>query len=511
MGYSDPSSFGGEIRTRHIDSLARSGLRLTSFYVSPACSPTRSMLMSGTDNHLAGLGTMKEALAENQKGKPGYECHLNDRVVTVAERLRDAGYHTYMAGKWHLGEQIERDPIQRGFQRAYTLLQGGASHFGDEWMMYANYTPIYREDGRRVHVPWDFFSSEFYTDKLIEHIDGAGDDRPFFAYLALTAPHDPLHLPDEWLDKCQGRYDAGYDALRERRLKRMKRLGIVPPDTQLSHRLPGTPRWDSLTAEQRRRQARRMELHAGMIENLDHHLGRLFEFLKRKRVYDNTLIVFFSDNGAPPTEFHDYPDTGKEWVERNSDNRFQNMGRRGSRICIGPAWALAADTPLRYFKGTTAEGGIRVPCIISGPGVTRRGEIDSAFTHVMDVAPTLLQLAGVTHSTEYKGRKVLPILGKSMLPFLQGKTDTVRDDGQHVGWELFGRRAVRQGRWKATWLDNPLGPGDWQLFDLAADVSERNDLADTNPEKLRELVLKWQDYADCVGVVLPSAALKLPD
>jgi arylsulfatase len=377
-------------------------------------------------------------------------------------------------------------------------------------MMCANYTPIYRENGVRTHVPRGFFSSEFYTDKLIEYIDTAKDGNPFFAYLAYTAVHDPLHLPDDWLDKYKGLYNSGYDALRKQRLERMKKLGIVPEETKLSHGLPMTPKWDSLNKKQRRVMARRMELHAAMIENMDHHLGRLFAHLKKKGVYDNTLIIFFSDNGAHPGEPHDYPDTTKEWVERNSDNRHENMGRRGSRISIGPGWALASNTPLRYFKGTTSEGGIRVPCVITGPGVARRGQIDSAFAHVMDIAPTLLEVAGIPHPYpgKYKGREVLPLMGTSMLPYVKGKADFVRDDSEAIGWELFARRAIRQGRWKATWLDRPFGQDKWQLFDLGSDLTERNDLAEKNKEKLNELIVLWREYADEVGVVLPTTTTK---
>ena len=331
MGYSDLGCFGGEIRTPNIDTLARSGVRLTSFYAAPTCAPSRCMLMSGTDNHLAGLGTQKEAMAPNQIGKLGYEGHINNRVVSIASLLSDAGYHTYMAGKWHLGTEVEHDPYNRGFEKAYALLQGGASHFDDEWMMCADYTPIYRENGVRTHVPRGFFSSEFYVDKVMEYIDSAKDDKPFFSYLALTAPHDPLHLPDDWLDTYKGRYDTGWDALRSERLDRMKKLGIVPRDTKLSHSLAMIPKWDSLNKKQKRFMARRMELHAGMVENLDRHLGRLIEHLKAKGVYDNTLIIFYSDNGAAPTEFHNYPGTSKEWVARNSTRKTQRLSQTGSR------------------------------------------------------------------------------------------------------------------------------------------------------------------------------------
>ena len=513
MGYSDLAPFGGEIDTPAIDQLANEGLRFTDFYASPSCAPTRSMLMTGTDNHMAGLGNQKEAMTDNQIGQPGYEGHINDRVVTVATLLRDAGYHTYMAGKWHLGEQVEQDPFNRGFERAFTLLQGGASHFGDEWMMYANYTPIYREDGVRTHVPYDFYSSEFYANKIIEYIDSVDDGQPFFAYLSLTAPHDPLHLPDNWLDRYKGRYDHGYEKLREERLEKMKSLGIVPAGAQLSRPVPMIPEWVSLDESQKRYSSRRMEIHAGMVENIDHHLRRVFDYLKRENKYDNTLILLMSDNGASPTEVHNYPGTTREWHQRNSDNRFENMGRRGSRISIGPAWALASNTPLRHFKGVHAEGGIRVPFIVSGPGVTRSGQIDTAFTHVTDVAPTLLEMAGVSHPypEKYEGRDVSPITGMSMVQLLTGEADTVRDEDDAVAWESLGWRAVRQGRWKAVWLAEPFGPNDWQLFDIVDDMSERDDLETSNRDKLKELILIWEDYADDVGVVLPMSTISLSD
>ena len=201
MGYSDILPFGGEIRTPNLESLAGEGMIFTDFHTAATCSPTRSMLMSGTDNHLAGMGSMGEAIAPNQVGKPGYEGYLNDRVVTIASLLKDAGYFTAIAGKWHLGEEEEHDPYQRGFQKSFAMLQGGASHFDDEWMMYANYTPVYREDGVRVHLPGDFYSTEFYTDKIIDYIDMRNKNQPFFAYLSFTAVHDPLHVPDEFIDK----------------------------------------------------------------------------------------------------------------------------------------------------------------------------------------------------------------------------------------------------------------------------------------------------------------------
>jgi arylsulfatase len=509
MGYSDIGPFGAEIRTPNLDRLAASGVKFTDFYVGPACSPTRSMLMSGTDNHVAGMGANAEGLAPNQIGQPGYEGYLNDRVVSVASLMKEAGYHTYMAGKWHLGEEPEHDPSRRGFEKSYALIQGGASHFDDEWMMCANYTPTYRENGVRVHVPRGFFSSEFYTDKVIEYIDGQKDDKPFFAYLAFTAVHDPLHLPDDWLDKYKGSYDAGYEAVRTARLKRMKEMGLVPEGTALGPWLAMVPTWDDLDPEQRTMEARKMEIYAAMVENTDFHIGRLLDYLEESGRLDNTLVIFFSDNGANGMPMHAYPGTDEAWVERNSDNRFENWGRRGSRIAEGMGWAQASVTPFRLFKGFIAEGGIRSPLIVSGPGVKGKGVIEKAFSHVMDIAPTFLEIAGATYPDTFEGRKVVPQRGKSMLPVLTGKSDSVRAGDDPVGWEMMGWRAVRMGRWKITWIDRPFGTSGWQLFDLAGDPGETRDLHAAEPGQMQSLLERWDAYEKEVGIIYTEEGLPI--
>jgi arylsulfatase len=373
-------------------------------------------------------------------------------------------------------------------------------------MMYANYTPIYRENGVRVHVPRGFYSTEFYTDKIVEYIEEQQDDQPFFAYLAYTAVHDPLHLPDDWLDKYEGTYDMGYDALRERRLHRMKELGIVPEETTLAPRLPMVPAWDELGPEEKKREARRMELYAAMVENVDFHVGRLVSYLKKAGRYDDTLIIFFSDNGANGAEMHMYPETDEAWIENNSDNRFQNWGRRGSRIAQGAGWAQASSTPFRLFKAFIAEGGIRSPLIIRGPGVLRSGQKVGAVMHVMDITPTLLEMAGASYPESYEGREIVHMRGTSMARFLAGEQDFVRAEDESISWELFGWRAIRMGNWKATWIAAPFGVSDWELFDLAKDPGESHDLADLHPEKLQQLVALWEAYARDVGVVLPEKA-----
>jgi len=502
--YSDIGPFGGEIQTPALDSLAKTGIRFTDFHTSISCSPTRSMLFSGTDNHLAGVGTMAEMIAPNQIGKKGYEGHLNDRVVSIATLLRDAGYATSMSGKWHLGEELKNDPYNRGFQKAYTMLQGGTSHFDDESMMYPNYTPIYRENGVQVHVPKGFYSSEFYTDKMMEYIDAREAGKPFFAYLSYTAPHDPLHVPDEWLEKYKGRYDQGYEALRKDRLDNLKRLGFISDDVVPFPHFPLSPEWESLTDEDKKREARKMEIYSAMIDNVDYHLARLFKHLKKTGDYNNTLIIFFSDNGANGALMNQYPDTDQVWIDRNSDNRYENLGRRFSRIEQGPAWAQVSMTPYRLFKGFTTEGGIRSPLIVSGPGVTNNGSHNDSFCHVMDISATILETAGVQHpGSSYKGKEIETLRGQSLVEVLNGKSDSVYDNDIAVSWELFGRRAVRKGDLKLVWLPDPFGNDDWQLYDLSKDPAELNDISKEQPMQRKEMIEIWNQYSKDVGVVLP--------
>jgi arylsulfatase len=504
MGYSDVGPFGSEIKTPSIDSLAKEGVKFTNFYVGPSCSVTRSMLFSGNDNHVAGLGNMQELLAPNQVGQPGYEGFLNDRVVSMASLLKTAGYHTYMAGKWHLGDEPDQDPSKRGFERVYTMLQGGTSHFDDEWMMYANYTPTYREDGVRTHVPQGFYSTEFYANQIIKYMDEQKDDKPFFAYLSFTAPHDPLHVPDEWLDRYKGQYNDGYNALRTRRLARMKELGIVPSEAALGPWMKQVPQWEKLTAEQKKMEIRRMEIYSAMIENIDHHIGRVLQYLENSGKMKDTLVVFFSDNGANGFEMDSYPGTDEAWMEHNSDNRFSNWGKRGSRIAQGPGWAQASSTPFHLYKNFLTEGGIRSPLIISGPGVAHQDEAVDGVAHVMDLAPTFLELAGATYPATYNGKPVEQPRGKSMVPLLSDNSSTVHGPDETIGWEYNNFKAIRIGDHKATWISRPYGPSEWQIFDLSVDPGESKDLSTQEPKLRQRLIDAWEEYAKSVGVVPPE-------
>jgi arylsulfatase len=502
LGYSDLGFLGSEIRTPNLDALAASGTVLTNFHVAPTCSTTRAMLLTGIDTHPAGMGTASGHADENQLGQPGYETFLSDRVVTVARLLQDAGYATSMVGKWHLGGDEDLGPHRRGFERSFVLVPGGASHFGDAQRLEDDETPApYREDGQRVGIPEDFYSSDFYTDKLIEHLDEAREsDRPFFAYAAYTAPHWPLQAPDEYFDRYRGAYDEGWDVLRERRTAGLAEAGVIDPETPVPPRLPFVPEWGSLSAETRTVEARKMELYAAMVENLDANIGRVFEHLRKTREYDDTFILFFSDNGAEGNPIEE-----ADWTWRGYDNRLENMGRVGSYVSYGPGWAQAASVPFRLFKSFPTEGGTRVPAVVVTPGEDASRGLNDAFVTIKDVVPTALELAGVEHPGDsFRNRPVAELEGASLLPFLRGEVRAVHPVDYVMGWELFGRRALRQGDWKLLWLWEPYGPERWALYDLATDPGETHDISEQHPEKFGELVDLWNEYAQRNGVILPT-------
>ena len=506
LGFSDIGAFGGEISTPNLDALANKGVKLTGFHTAPTCSPTRSMLFSGTDNHKAGLGSMAEVLAPNQKGKPGHEGYLRPDIATLAERLAHGGYRTLFSGKWHLGLTPEQDPYARGFQHSFALLQGGHNHFG----LGVSADPLkgntYRENGKTLaELPQDFYSSDAFADKLIRQLrkssTGGNGAKPFFAYLAFTAPHWPLQAPAEDIAKYRGKYDAGFEALRGQRLKRLVELGLISKDVvPHSLKLPKGG-WDSLTAEQKLAAARDMEIYAAMVDRLDQNVGRVITELKRSGEFDNTVILFLADNGA---EGLDIETTGLKMLKSQidvADNSFANRGSATSYLTYGTGWAQAATAPSWLTKGYATEGGTRVVAFLHGEGFEKRGGVESAFLSVADIAPTFLDLASIPYSgTEFAGRKVQPITGKSWAPLLSGKSDRAYPADHPVGTELFGSRALRQGDWKIT----DIGDGKWRLFNLATDPGETNDLALERPEKLQSLAKAWDEYAADVGVVLPE-------
>ena len=516
LGYSDLGSFGGEIRTPNIDSLARDGVRFSNFYTHASCSPTRSILLSGVDNHLNGLGNMDEYVAPNQRGVPGYEGHLSNRVATLPQLLRQAGYHTYMVGKWHLGKAPDLIPAARGFERDFSLLDGAGSYWDMTSFTAASFRSTYTEDGRYLtNLPDDYYATKTYTDKLIGFIDSnRGTGKPFFAYVAHQAPHDPFHLPRDWRNRHVGAYDKGWDAVRQERLKRQVELGIVPAGTQLSERMWFVPDPIVLAPATRAILGRKMELYAGMVENLDHHVGRLIEHLKKIGEYENTIFVVFGDNGAEGTDLfkmiagnpgtRDFLFAAMNWSQTHPNA----WGDPGSYVGYGPMWAQVSMTPFSQYKGWVAEGGIRNALIVSGPGVKRpKGSINHGVMHVGDLMPTFLEMAGVQYPRALDGRELPPLIGKSWGRVLAGEAESPRTDKDYLAWQLFGNQALRQGTWKIRWEYKPLGTGDWELFDLASDPSERKNLARERPEKVKELVALWNDYVRTNNVILPSRSI----
>jgi len=505
MGWSDLGSFGSELDTPNLDTLAQEGIKFTDFHTSMSCSPTRSMPMSGTDNHLAGLGNMGELLTPERKGKPGYEGYLNNRVVSLAEVLKVNGYHTYMAGKWHLGHSPETIPYARGFERSLSSLFGGASYWSDMFGMLAEVEEVaeYVENDKWLDsLPKDFYATRSFTDYLINAIrENKDDGKPFFVYLAFTAPHDPLHVPEPWLSKYRGRYNEDYEVLKQKRIAGAKELGVIPANTPTPERYKQIKPWDSLSDEEKQREARAMEVYAGMMNNMDYHFGRVVQFLKDIDEYENTIIIFLSDNGPNPWYSEDYPgNAGSKWFSQ-FDNSTENIGHPMSHYAYGMGWSSASAGPLDLFKMTVGEGGIRSPLLISGPGI-KGGRQNDSFAYVWDLMPTILDTAGIKHPEQYNGNKVERIRGKSLRGILTNNSSIPYEKNAFVGGEMLNGKWMRQGDYKAVSVAAPYGIGDWHLYNIKDDPGETKDLANEHPEILTKLQKQWEEYADGVGVIL---------
>ncbi len=498
LGYTDLGAYGGDIETPNIDSLAADGLLLTQFHTGPSCAITRAMLFSGNNNHVAGMARQNTL---GILGSPvrGYENSLSDRIMPFPRLLQEAGYHTYMAGKWHLGLTEESSPHAAGFSRSYAMLDGGGSHFNSIGLREGGLT--FREDRRLVDYPEGSYSTELYTDRLIGFIDeNKGDGKPFFAFASYTSPHWPLQVPDDYLDLYAGHYDEGYDALRVRRFDALKEAGIIPLSMELPARNDAVPLWDELSPEKKRRESRQMELYAAMVDNLDDHVGRLFEYLKTNGLYENTLIVFMSDNGADGGDFFDRGPY-KEYLRSHYDDDYEKMGTAESFVAYDLEWAEAGSVPFSKYKGYTREGGIVAAMVVSGPGVANRGDISSAYMTVMDIAPTFLEIAGARYPDD---GSVRPMLGESLVNFMSGSADEVHADNYVTTQYTGGRAYLRQGQWKISTLDPPFDEKKFELFDLATDPGESANLAKEEPEKYAELIALWRVKRKELGIILPQ-------
>lgn len=501
LGYADLGCYGGDIRTPNIDQLAKRGLLFSQFHTAPTCAPTRSMLLTGNNNHVAGMGRQGRVSKDSWEAtQPGYEGHLSDRVVPMPQVLRDAGYHTYTVGKWHLGKEPENAPSQKGFERSFNLLQGASNHYNNVGLGLDDSVSLYRADGELADFPKGAYSTEFYTDKLIEFLRSGSDGKPFFAYVAYTSPHWPLQAPAA-NDRYRGKYDMGYDSLRVLRFQSLQRAGIIPATSKLPPQLESIKPWTTLTDEARKIESRKMELYAAMVDNLDQQVGRLLKYLRDEMLDENTLIIFMSDNGAAAEDFYvqrPYAD----FIAPRYDNRYENMGSPTSFVAYGPSWANAGSAPYSHYKGYATEGGIVAPLIITGKGFTTTSPVRHDFLTVMDLAPTILELAGTKYPGRHGTAETRPMLGQSAVSYLRGKSKTIHPAEYATGLELSGRAYYRKGKWKIVNVERPYRKANFQLFDVTADPGETTNLASKFPDKYEELWSAWKMFCEKNGIHL---------
>ncbi|KAJ5111379.1 alkaline-phosphatase-like protein [Penicillium argentinense] len=566
LGFSDIGCYGSEIQTPNIDRLASEGIRMLNHHAAAACSPTRAMLLSGTDAHLGGLGVLIEYKqnaigAKRYSGKAGYEGFLNNDVATLPEILSDNGYFTALSGKWHLGLRASHGPRERGFQKAFAMLPGCCSHYAWEPVQERfplGGSPIHTENGTKVDIqpnksedPNGFYSTDEYTNRLIQYLEDRSPEeksKPFFGFLPYTAPHWPLQCSKSRRDKYKGVYDDGPYALRERRLNRLTEMGIIE-ESVVPHGVETTTQnvgeWDELTAEEKKLSSRAMETYAGMVDSMDVNVGKVIEYLKKIGEYDDTFIVFMSDNGAEGAAMEAIPVMGEKIttaIHQYYDNSLENIGNYNSFTWLGPLWAQASTAPSKLFKGFPSQGGILVPCVVKPPTNTflpsfSPGSFNRSFTTVMDYLPTFMELAGLSQPeskkttvqlttgtvtrqmSSFRGKVVHAIRGKSWIPFFARGTKEEEDEmwyihpsSEPIGWELFARGALRKGDWKIVHISKAnggVGVGDdgWELFNVVEDPGETKDLADENPGKLKELLNHWDEYVVECGIVWGETAV----
>lgn len=508
MGYSDIGCYGGEIATPNLDRLAAKGLRYTQFYNTGRCCPTRASLLTGLYAHQAGIGEMT-----SDRGQPGYTGDLGRNAVTLAELLRTASYRTYMSGKWHVSRNLDHSgdqsswPMQRGFDKFYGTIIGAGS-FYDPWTLTRGNKAI-TPDNDQEYQPETFYYTHAITDNAVRYIDDHAEkhaDKPFFLYVSHTAPHWPLHALEKDIAKYKGKYDAGYEKIREARYERMKELGVIG-DIPLS---PAPETWADVPQKMREWETRCMEVYAAMIDSMDQGIGKIIATLERHGQLDNTLIIYLQDNGGCHERFGRKPrrDAVEDVIPMAPDELqtsiFPLRTRDGHPVLMGPDvmpgppesyiaygrnWANVSNTPLRLYKVNNHEGGIATPMIAHWPkGIPATNEIRQQVGHLIDLMPTFVALAGAEYPQTFAGRDILPMEGRSMVPGF-AKNDVSE---RLIIWEHMGNAAIRRGDWKLVRL-NLRSP--WELYNMAKDRSEMNDLSKDYPKLAAELASLWEKHA----------------
>ncbi|WP_338889195.1 sulfatase-like hydrolase/transferase [Rhodococcus sovatensis] len=514
LGYSDIGAYGGSISTPTIDSLAGEGMQFTNYHANPVCAPTRATLMTGQDPHRVGLGSMDGLIAPGvASGSPGYKGSLEGTYIGIAELLSAADYNTYQVGKWHLGMGHGQTPQDLGFDQNFTMYQGGGSHYADALRLVpGRQEPIdtlnYERNSEPVtELPADFYSTDAYTDEMLQLIrNGSSSDKPYFGYLAYTAPHDPLHEPDAAL--IQKYLDIFIDnnnleTLRAERIENMVDLGLIVAD--VATRWPAqTPDWDTLTAPQKRDLAYRLAVYAAMVEHVDTQLGRIIDELKTTGEYDNTLIVVASDNGAAGLSEDVYTQSpgAREWLDEHYPlvDDLDSYGKPGSMPTLSLANAQVSSGPFFHTKSTVFEGGTRSPLIVKTPDRGQDGDrprIVDTLVSVGDLYPTFADYAGAAIVDEHV------LVGDSAKPLLDGTSDAIGDE--LLGLDMFGERAFRDGNSKLVFAaPGNGGTGTYALYDLVVDPGETTDLAASNPQEVQRLAALWDQYA-LENNVIPSS------
>ena len=489
MGYSDIGCYGGEVKTPAINKLASQGIRFSNFYNASRCCPTRASLLTGIYPHQAGIGDMTHAVSSNTVPGP-YQGFLNNNCVTLAEVLKSGGYYTAATGKWHVGEEKPHWPTDRGFDNYYGLISGASNYFDITRHKNNTVKRVFVEDGVSI-VPSKkgFYMTDAITDHAITYLNNAKKkDKPFFLYVAYTAPHWPLHALQKDIDKYRGKYMKGWDVLREDRMRRMVKMGLIDPKWALSMRDPLVKPWDSLSDKQKDQMDMLMSIYAAQIDHMDQGIAKVLAKLDSMGVSENTIVLFLSDNGA----CHEGGIWGEDfwgnfWVGKSVP------GSGDSYHSVGRSWANLSNTPFRMYKHWIHEGGISTPLIVRWPSVIHdKGTITNQVGNILDFMPTFCDISGTEYLKEYKGKKITEMQGKSLLPIFEGK---IRKQPVYY-WEHEGNRAVRDGKWKIVAKTDSA----WELYDMKEDRTEMDNLITEKPDNAKILIDEYEKWAERVGV-----------